>query len=386
MFKKILMLTLVLCLILFCTSPVQAQNKLEVLTTSTEVNFPNDLTFKISAQSDVKITEIRLQYSIELLGFAQVVSEAYVQFSPSTKVDTQWKWDLVRIGGLPPGTVIKYQWIIVDASGGRLKTSLAEVNFDDSRFSWKTLTEDKITIYWYDGTQSFAQEIMQSAQSSLARLSENTGAYIKEPIRMYIYGSDSDLLSSMIFPQEWSGGVAFTRYGCIAIGISSSNLDWGKGAIAHELTHLITEQMTLNPYNELPTWLDEGLAMYNEGPLDSSFTSYLNQAIKANNLISIRSLSSPFSAYADKSYLSYAESYSIVDFLISTYGENKMFALLDTFRQGSTYDGALHKVYGFDMDGLNTVWQKSLTASVETVQASKPLVFEPAILRWGYAW
>jgi hypothetical protein len=203
---------------------------------------------------------------------------------------------------------------------------------------------------------------------------------------MYIYGSNSDLLSSMIFPQEWSGGVAFTRYGCIAIGISSSNLDWGKGAIAHELTHLITEQMTLNPYNELPTWLDEGLAMYNEGPLDSSFTSYLNQAIKANNLISIRSLSSPFSAYADKSYLSYAESYSIVDFLISAYGGNKMFALLDTFRQGSTYDGALYKVYGFDMDGLNTVWQKSLTASAETVHASKPLVFEPAILSWGCAW
>jgi hypothetical protein len=37
-----------------------------------------------------------------------------------------------------------------------------------------------------------------------------------------------------------------------------------------------------------------------------------------------------------------------------------MFALLDAFRQGNTYDGALQKVYGFDMDGLNTLWQATL--------------------------
>ena len=39
-----------------------------------------------------------------------------------------------------------------------------------------------------------------------------------------------------------------------------------------------------------------------------------------------------------------------------------MFTLLDTFRQGSTYDDALQKVYGLDMDGLNTIWQASLKA------------------------
>jgi hypothetical protein len=56
----------------------------------------------------------------------------------------------------------------------------------------------------------------------------------------------------------------------------------------------------------------------------------------------------------------YAESYSIVSYLISTYGKDKMFALLNTFRQGSTYDGALQKVYGLNMDGLNTAWQATL--------------------------
>jgi hypothetical protein len=217
-----------------------------------------------------------------------------------------------------------------------------------------------VTLYWYQGDQSFGQELMQATQDALTRLSGSTGATIKDPIRLYIYANSTDLQGSMIFAQDWSGGVAFTRYGCIAIGISASNIDWGKGAIAHELTHLITEQMTLNPYNGIPTWLDEGLAMYNQGSLDPTFTSSLNQAISQKKLLSVRTLCSPFSAYATTSYVSYAESYYLVDYLITTYGKDKMFALLDAFRQGNTYDGALQKVYGFDMDGLNTLWQATL--------------------------
>jgi len=165
----------------------------------------------------------------------------------------------------------------------------------------------------------------------------------------------------MIYPQEWTGGVAFTRYSIIAIGIASDNLYWGKRAVVHELTHLVIHQMTLNPYNDLPTWLDEGLAMHTEGTLLPEFAACLNRAIAEDSLISVRSLSSPFSAYAEESYLSYAQSYSLVDFLISNHGQTKMLELLLTFRQGSSYDGALEKVYGFDMDGLDALWQNYVT-------------------------
>lgn len=362
MFKKVILVLSAFCLVMLSVSPVQSQGKLEVLTTSTEVNFPKDITFKISARSDVKITEIRLQYSVEQLGFANVINEAFLQFSPSTSIDTQWQWNLIRIGGLPPGTVVKYQWILVDASGNRIKTSPVQVKFDDNRFSWNTLTEGKITVYWYDGGQSFGKEIMASAQSAFVKLSESTGAYLIEPVRLYIYGNQNDLLGSMIYPQDWAGGVAFTRYSCIAIGISTADIEWGKVTISHELTHLITTQMTLNPYNDIPTWLDEGLSMYNEGLLQPAFSTYLYNAIKNDTLISARTLCSPFSGYAEISYLSYGESFSIVDFLISQYGKDKMFALLNTFREGSTYDGALQQVYGFDMDGLNTIWQAYVKA------------------------
>ena len=82
----------------------------------------------------------------------------------------------------------------------------------------------------------------------------------------------------------------------------------------------------------------------------------------------MQSLSSPFSAYADEARLAYAQSYSLVEFLISNYGQAKMLELLNTFRQGSSYDGALQKVYGFDMDGLDTLWQDYVTMPAQTIK------------------
>ncbi|GAI47128.1 unnamed protein product, partial [marine sediment metagenome] len=132
-------------------------------------------------------------------------------------------------------------------------------------------------------------ELMAAAHQALARLAEDTGAHLEKPVVIYIYADAQDLQGAMIYPQEWTGGVAFTRYGIIAIGIAPDNLYWGKRAVAHELTHLVIHQMTLNPYSDLPTWLDEGLAMYAEGALEPVFATYLNRAIAEDTLISVRS-------------------------------------------------------------------------------------------------
>ena len=166
----------------------------------------------------------------------------------------------------------------------------------------------------------------------------------------------------MIFPQEWTGGVAFTEYGVVTIGIppDSAGLAWGTRAIAHELTHLVVHQVTFNPYNTLPTWLDEGLAMTAEGELEAQFADVLSNAMGSDSLISVRSLASPFSANTYEAILSYAESFEVVNYLFDTYGRASMLELLNTFAQGSGYDDALTGVYGLDMDSLNADWQASL--------------------------
>jgi len=266
---------------------------------------------------------------------------------------------------------------VEDAKRDRAESTPVRVQFDDSRYPWHSLTEGKVTIYWYQGDEPFAQELMATAQEALVRLTEDTGAYLEKPVKAYIYASARHLQGSLIYPQEWTGGVAFTRHGIIAIGIAPDKLDWGKRAMTHELTHLVIHQVIFNPYNDLPNWLDEGVAMYNEGVLSPQFATRLNKAIAEDSLISVRSLSSPFSAHAEQSILAYGQSYSLVEFLINNYGSDKMLKLLNTFRQGSSYDGALGKVYGFDMDGLDTRWRDYVTEQYQPTVAEK--VMQPAL-------
>lgn len=357
--RKLSILAVILYLFLALLSPglVQAQSKLTIVDSSAQVEFPGKLDFTLSARSDVNITDIRLHYQVDRMSFAQVTSEVYIEFVPDTSVDADWSWDMRKTGGLPPGSGVLYWWTVEDARGDRVETTPVEIEFDDNRYLWRSLTEGMVTIHWYQGDDSFAQELMTIAQQALNRLAEDTGAELEKQVKMYIYADTDDLRGAMVFPQEWTGGVAFTRYGTIAIGISADELDWGRRAIAHELTHLVVHQVTLNPYSGLPTWLNEGLAMYTEGELEPIFDTILDEATAEGNLISVRSLSSPFSAHVGQSLLSYAQSYSIVDFLIIEYGQGEMLELLNIFNQGSGYDGALERVYGFDMDGLDALWR-----------------------------
>jgi len=364
MIKKTGILALVVCLFLVVLSPslAQVQGELTILDSSTQVEFPSRLSFSLSVESDVNITDIRLRYRVDRESFAQVISEVYIEFVPSTSVEAEWTWDMRKIGGLPSGSNVEYWWVVEDAKGERLEAAPIQVQFDDNRYPWRSLVEGMVTIYWYEGEKSFAQELMTTAQQALNRLAEDTGAYLERPVNIYIYAGAQDLQGAMIYPREWTGGVAFTRYGVVAIGIAPNNLSWGKRAMAHELAHLVIHQITLNPYSDLPTWLDEGLAMYAEGALEPVYTALLNKAIAEGSLISVRSLSSPFSAFAEEAVLSYAQSYSLVEFLIGGYGSDKMLELLNTFEQGSGYDEALATVYGFDMDGLDTLWRDYVTA------------------------
>lgn len=377
MIKRAVILALTLCfsLVTFSPLPVRAASGLKITGTSTKIEFPVMLQFNLSARSDARITDVRLHYTVDRTSFARVTSEIFVEVVPDTNIGVNWTWDMKQTGGLPPGTAIEYWWTVTDAQGEKISSDRVKVIFDDNRHTWQDLTEGKVTLYWYGSGLPAIQDIMSAAQQALARLLKDTGAELKKPVKIYLYPSTADLQGAMIFPQEWTGGATFTGFGIIAIGLQPFNSDWNKRAVAHELTHLVIEQVTSNPYNELPTWLDEGLAMYNEGPIESTFANQLRSAVLGNELISVPSLSSPFSAYADKATLAYAQSQSVVEFLINNYGQAKMYELLAAFHEGSSYDGALMKVYGFDMDGLNKLWRDYIIKKYRPVVANTFVIF-----------
>jgi len=345
-----------------------AQSEITLVDSSAGVYFPSGLAFNMEAASDNDIVKVRLHYEVDRMTYAPVTNEAWPVFTPSPKVKAQWVWDMRKVRlPLPPGAAVTYWWTIEDAAGDTLTTPSQIIRFDDIRYTWQKVTSGQISLFWYKGSQSFADELMAACQQALDMLAEDTGVSLKQPVSIYIYASAEDLRGAMVYPQEWTGGIAEYQYGLIAIGIPTNDLSWGKGTLAHELGHMVTHQITFSPYGAvLPFWLDEGLATYAQGELDPYLERVLQNAIAQNKLISVRSLASPFSAIPEQAYLSYAESQSVVAFLIQNYGGDKMLQLLNLFKIGSTYDEALIQIYGFDQDGLDSLWQEYIYGQTQS--------------------
>ena len=125
---------------------------------------------------------------------------------------------------------------------------------------------------------------------------------------------------------------------------------------------MLVGHLTFSCLGDVPTWLNEGLAVYSEGELDPASQQQLDDAIRDDTLLTVRSLSGGFSEVADKAYLSYSQSYSLVKFLIETYGQDKMTSLLVALRDGVTIDEALTQTYGFNVDGLEDAWRQAIGA------------------------
>jgi len=326
------------------------------------INFPNTISFSAKIANDTNITSVTLEYGTNQLTCGEVIAKAFPQFTPGKSVDVQWTWDMRQSGSLPPGASIWWRWRYTDESGKETISDQKTITWLDSVHTWKTVTKDKLNLHWYSGDQSFAQDLLNAAQGGLDFNRTKSGLTTASPIDIYIYANTSDMKDAILYEPSWTGGQAFPDHDIVILGISKADLDWGRHSIVHELTHVLVGHLTFSCLGGVPTWLNEGLAVFSEGQLDPSSQSQLDDAIRNNTLLSVRSLSAGFSEVSSKASLSYSESDSIVKFLVDMYGQEKMTSLLTFLRDGSTIDDALMQTYGFNVDGLEDEWRKAIQA------------------------
>jgi len=334
------------------------------------LNFPESATFQATITSDVEITSVVLEYGNEQQTCGEVIAKAFPQFTPGKTVNVEWTWEMRQSGSLPPGAQLWWRWRIIDANGGETVTETKTATWLDDIHNWRSMDNgDYLRLHWYEGDPTFASDLANAAYNGLQFNETNSGLKADAPIDIYIYASTDDLKEAILYEPSWTGGQAFPDQNIVILGISTTDLDWGRDAMVHELTHVLVGHLTFSCLGDVPTWLNEGLAVYSEGELDQGSQRQLEDAIRDDTLLTIRSLSSGFSEVSDKAYLSYSESYSVTKFLIETYGQDKMTSLLVSLRDGLTIDVALQQTYGFGVDNLEDAWRRAIGAQPRPVPA-----------------
>jgi len=358
-----------------------ADAAIQVVRDTYQVQFAQGITFHIELAAQKGIQQVTLYYL--QVGQGLTVKVPLAVEPGQTAFEYTWK---LESGDIPVGAGLQYYWRIKDEAGNELRTSSTGFTYDDDRFTWKPLVQGTITLFWYGSDLSRAQRLLGYATQALSRLQEDMGITVDQPIRIYVYETKSDM--SLALPRQSSAyddrvltlGVVVDKGTLLILG-SHPDVE---GTMGHEMAHVVVGLATDNPYAELPRWLDEGLAMVSEGELPTDNRRALEDAVRRDALISVHSLSG-YTGDPEEVDLFYGEVYSLVEFMLKSYGKEKMAQLLSAVREGLYQEEALQQVYGFGLDELDRLWRESLglgprkTPTPSTVPAAQPRAARPSL-------
>ncbi len=322
--------------------------------------FPEKITFELELDPSHSIETVELTFTVNKFSCIDADVRVPVEFEDNV---ASWDWILTRSGNLPPGAVVNWFWTLTDQNGIAIETQTQSLTFDDPRYNWQEIEAEGINLYWYEGA-NVGPTLLNASVASLRRLESEMGIELQEDVNVFIYGNSEDMREAVLYIQGWAGGVAFTEYNTILMGVPPRLADtWGTEVVPHELAHLVVAQFGRSCVGgSRPTWLDEGLAVYAEGPPNAETLSDIREGLEDNAFDPIRSLNGSFAADHSQAGLSYSQSFSVVEYMLTTYGQEKMQTLLLVLADGADYDEALQEVYGFNIDGLEAEWREAIGA------------------------
>lgn len=173
---------------------------------------------------------------------------------------------------------------------------------------------------------------------------------------------------------ETSGTIALCKFNRLMI-TSPKALARGYpwlDTLAHELVHLIVSEKSKN---NVPIWLHEGLAKYNESrwrgaeglALEPASESLLASAFKKNQLITFEQMHPSMAKLPSQkdAALAFAEVFTVVEMLARSDKRSDKKgaanAVIEGLRDGLLMDDALEISLGVDLSGLQRDWKKYLS-------------------------
>jgi hypothetical protein len=333
--------------------PGPAFDDFEFLSFEVENNYPDSISFYMSASSKTPIRSVSFYFWLQGQEGRSLES---VVFTSGERVTASYDWETDRIT-VAPSTPIYFLWELTDEAGNMFESDEMLVYYDDLRFAWNEIHDDEIVVRWYEGEQAFGEVIYDTARSSLDQIKSATDSELDFPIFILLYASFEDFASWHAYVEDWVGGQAFTPLGITAQIINSRDSErWIRDVIPHEIAHLFFYQQVNTNLASWPSWMDEGFAQYFEYSSKDQALARVERAAHARGLTPLRYISGSFGHDPEEVRLAYDQSLSVVVFLLETWGEEGLEALIQEIRGGATMSRAMQEVFGLTIEEFEARW------------------------------
>ncbi len=323
MTRRLLPLLLLLPVLSLAAAP---RPSIRVADAQAVLHYPDSIDFTLQATSTDPIVTAEVEYGLETASCATDINRAEPEdYEPAGTIDVQWTWDMRQTGSLPPGARLWWRWHLVDSTGQELRTTTETVTWLDDVHAWQTLTEGNLSLHTYNAPPAMARQLLDAAVGGAIPAAERTRSAAGRPGQpVHLRQHRRRWRDAILFEPQWTGGMAFAEHRTIILGIGESDLEWGLNAVEHELAHVIVGNLVSACYSRLPTWLSEGLAMVAEGGLDAESQRLLDQALQDDTFYPVRALSDGFTEDPGGASLAYAQSYSLVTYLLEAHGRERL--------------------------------------------------------------
>jgi hypothetical protein len=336
-------------------------NEIEVLSQRAESDFPDGVRFFIEARSPDEIEEVRVFF--KKLGQTSRSSYRLVEFEPGKSISGESVILSGRSGEyIPPGTRIEYSFEIRDKAGRVYRSQDEVFIYLDNRFEWKTVSNGLITVFYYGDAEARAQTMLETAQETLQRMRPVLGIDPEDPLHIVTYTDYRHMADALPFRAQAvqerliTQGMAFNEERVLLVhGFDSTYV----GTTSHEFTHLLVADAAGRAVGRVPSWLNEGLAEYGNVEASEDYDQYLRNAVARGQLRPLWHQTT-FSGTPEEIIVAYGQGKSVVEYMLATYGPEKMAGLIDALKMTFDIDKALEQVYGFDQYGLDSEWRISL--------------------------
>ncbi len=342
---------------------------------------------------------IRVEQSAEL-GFAPVRAEAVVRAQGSNRTflaeipppgqgaSTLAYTYPTPSGSLYPNTRVELGFRLTFDDGQIVDTPTTTIRYEDDRVEWRTLEGPLVRVHWAQGDEGFGRRALDIGERAVEEATALLGVEETQPIDFFVY-ADRDAFFDVLGPaiQENVGGVALAEIRTMFANIEPAQVNdpWVGIVIPHELTHLVFDTATRNPYHEPPHWLNEGLADYLAQGYNAGARGNVENAARSGAIMPLRALVGRFPTTPDRFSLAYDESVSAIDFLIRTYGQDALVGLIRSYADGVSDDLAFEDALGVNVAGFEAAWLADLGIGEPPAYGPRPAPPGPLPPGWAAA-
>ena len=305
--------------------------------------------------------------------------------SPAGKQDLRYSIQIAD-GHVAPNTTFVARWRVTDTAGKSWLGPAVTHVYADRRFAWQTVGSGLVRLHWYKGGADFGKRALKIGEDAVRATSSLLGVTESAPIDFFVY-ADQQPFHDALGPatRENVGGQAHPdiRTMFALITPAEINASWVESVVPHELTHLVFDTATKNPYHDPPHWLNEGLAVYLSDGYSASYKQIVASVAADGTIIPLGGLAGAFPTTRDGFVLGYAESTSAVDRIVRTYGRDALVKLIRSYHDGRSDDEAFKAALGVDTVGFEAGWLKELGAKAAVRYGPKPAPPGPVPSGWS---